>query len=463
MFAASRLGRRPKRLKEAQESSHHPTRTTPIAPYPPLSPQQLSRLSMAELQRLLQSLNGSQASHLNLQQQIFKLEQAQAGGQGQGQAGPQGEHPAHGGGDEGYASQGAESPSSSKSHSPASAPGSAGVYQPRPGEPQVPGNIYIKQEQGVDCQSGNGNCMMGQYQNPPADGSMVGMAPQGDMTYGDQYMNHNANPAGGNYIASLSSLSLSISSKVLGDTQLSPQPQGGPPPQPNSQLMPPAQVQPSLNQHYDPTRQPGQPQYQRQISQPQCPPTNVPPSHLPSQGGAQNYPTKDSQSMSSYLDPNLHQHNLNMRNNMNSMGQMPAPPVIGDTHSQSTNNVDDNSNLPQVKSETNFVPCAFSNTWSQGAANAEPQNTPDVNLNSPDIKGVETKTLMLLNSMIQEAKLIPGKERALLLEQVADTIEEQHLNTCNYTVPKLEVGMSKYREIVASKPDGQVSVMSARP
>ena len=57
--AASRLGRRPKRLKEALEQNHrsstHPI--APIVPYPPLNPQQLAQLSMAELQRLLAVVN----------------------------------------------------------------------------------------------------------------------------------------------------------------------------------------------------------------------------------------------------------------------------------------------------------------------------------------------------------------------------------------------------------------------
>lgn len=60
LFAASRLGRRPKRLKD---SSGEPKReiNVPIAPYP--SPAELYKLRMAELQRLLQQ-NGTFKSEL---------------------------------------------------------------------------------------------------------------------------------------------------------------------------------------------------------------------------------------------------------------------------------------------------------------------------------------------------------------------------------------------------------------
>ena len=59
IVAASRLGRRPKRLKEALEQNHRSSNHTvaPIVPYPPLNPQQLAQLSMAELQRLLAVVN----------------------------------------------------------------------------------------------------------------------------------------------------------------------------------------------------------------------------------------------------------------------------------------------------------------------------------------------------------------------------------------------------------------------
>jgi len=67
---ASRLGRRPKRLKESYDGNNQrpqPSTPSPIAPYPNitqiiqltnLTQQQISQLSMAELQRLLQSING---------------------------------------------------------------------------------------------------------------------------------------------------------------------------------------------------------------------------------------------------------------------------------------------------------------------------------------------------------------------------------------------------------------------
>ena len=56
MFTASRLGRRPKRLKDPNEPKHHSSGSQPIAPYP--SPSELHKLRMAELQRLLQQ-NGT--------------------------------------------------------------------------------------------------------------------------------------------------------------------------------------------------------------------------------------------------------------------------------------------------------------------------------------------------------------------------------------------------------------------
>lgn len=60
-ISASRLGRRPKRLKECGEQSKHHTANLPIAPYP--SAAELHRLRMAELQRLLQA-NGTFKSEL---------------------------------------------------------------------------------------------------------------------------------------------------------------------------------------------------------------------------------------------------------------------------------------------------------------------------------------------------------------------------------------------------------------
>ncbi|XP_064632848.1 nuclear receptor subfamily 1 group D member 2-like isoform X2 [Lineus longissimus] len=55
---ASRLGRRPKRLKVGEQSN---LKAVPkIAPYPALDPQTLSQLRMAELQRLLRATNGKQ-------------------------------------------------------------------------------------------------------------------------------------------------------------------------------------------------------------------------------------------------------------------------------------------------------------------------------------------------------------------------------------------------------------------
>ncbi|ELU11613.1 hypothetical protein CAPTEDRAFT_227484 [Capitella teleta] len=125
---ASRLGRRPKRLKEAQESaavaaaassrSHHAAN---IAPYPSLTPQQLSRLSMAELQRLLQTINGGKkAPGLNLPNNIFKLE---PGSCSSASSLPGVEGPITNNGspdsESGYSSHGSgDTPSGSKSHSP---------------------------------------------------------------------------------------------------------------------------------------------------------------------------------------------------------------------------------------------------------------------------------------------------------------------------------------------------------
>ncbi|XP_059138741.1 nuclear receptor ROR-beta-like [Physella acuta] len=79
---ASRLGRRPKRLKDASgETSRTHTTNLPIAPYP--SPQELYRLRMAELQKLLQA-NGTfkaelMQAFLSAAQQSFR-EHSKSGG-----------------------------------------------------------------------------------------------------------------------------------------------------------------------------------------------------------------------------------------------------------------------------------------------------------------------------------------------------------------------------------------------
>ena len=155
-FAASRLGRRPKRLKEAQQDYNSTPRNQqlPIAPYPPLSPQQLNRLSMSELQHLLHTLNNKQLS--SLQSPVIKVEGFQQfppstaivgvpgqllnSDQGHGQ--PQQDQPqtsSHVPGqthqpidnsrlnsvdsESGYSSSANDTPSSSKSHSPAGSQG----------------------------------------------------------------------------------------------------------------------------------------------------------------------------------------------------------------------------------------------------------------------------------------------------------------------------------------------------
>ena len=61
-FTASRLGRRPKRLKEVGEQSRSHSTNVHIAPYP-TSLQEIHRYKMAELQKLLQA-NGTFKSEL---------------------------------------------------------------------------------------------------------------------------------------------------------------------------------------------------------------------------------------------------------------------------------------------------------------------------------------------------------------------------------------------------------------
>ncbi|KAJ8301563.1 hypothetical protein KUTeg_020550 [Tegillarca granosa] len=113
---ASRLGRRPKRLKDTNETKQS-TVNLPIAPYP--SPSELYKLRMAELQRLLQQ-NGSFKSDLmqaflSAAQTSFKEHQRHGSNNNQNandnkkQARVQ---------DSGYSST--SSPGSSKSHSPLS-------------------------------------------------------------------------------------------------------------------------------------------------------------------------------------------------------------------------------------------------------------------------------------------------------------------------------------------------------
>ena len=118
IFLASRLGRRPKRLKEAGETNHRTHHTSPIAPYPPLglTPQQLSQLSMAELQRLLQSLNGHPKPSF-LPANIF-FENGSNGSSVVVLNGADVSNQSAAGSESGYSSFGGDTPSSMKSHSP---------------------------------------------------------------------------------------------------------------------------------------------------------------------------------------------------------------------------------------------------------------------------------------------------------------------------------------------------------
>lgn len=140
---ASRLGRRPKRLKESYEGSNHraqPSTPSPIAPYPNitqiiqltnLTQQQISQLSMAELQRLLQSINGHNKTNF-LPAHFFNLK-----------AEPNSEQAGASNGcavssDNGFAGfSGADTPSSMSTHSPA-----ATSFK----STQSPGSVVIKSE-----------------------------------------------------------------------------------------------------------------------------------------------------------------------------------------------------------------------------------------------------------------------------------------------------------------------------
>ncbi len=47
---------------------------------------------------------------------------------------------------------------------------------------------------------------------------------------------------------------------------------------------------------------------------------------------------------------------------------------------------------------------------------------------------------------MEEANSTPSPERQLLIDQVIDTVIEGHMDTCNYTSPKVAAGMATFQE-----------------
>ena len=121
IFPASRLGRRPKRLKDSSGSETKRETNVPIAPYP--SPSELYKLRMAELQRLLQQ-NGTFKSELmqaflSAAQVSFREHQRNNNSNDNQQKTKKNvQQGKQSGTESGYTSSTMSSPQSNKSHSP---------------------------------------------------------------------------------------------------------------------------------------------------------------------------------------------------------------------------------------------------------------------------------------------------------------------------------------------------------
>ncbi len=467
LFAASRLGRRPKRLKEAQEgASHRSHQTTPIAPYPPLSPQQLSRLSMAELQRLLQSLgrgSGMGGVTVSVQQPVLADGATVGGAKGS---------------DEGYNSQGGDTPPSIKSHSPASAPGSVGLTPATSTKEEKDlGNVCVKQEPDLGPLSPEMACMVN---------SLVGHMP-GDLNSQAMVNDRGTLPpkSSPNYIASLSSLSLSIT-----DKELEP---------PRTVTSPVANRMPSPGLAYNPGSQGGSAGfYQRQSSTG----SSISSNSAMSQSHYQRHmSTGSTSSVTSYEDldclPPIPESpycpppepfmalspdsiSINPESHFSQQAQFPGQfipdhityntmPVDTSTSTpQSTQpqNIRIDSNLPEIKSESGLSPqgtCVYSGGGggSPGQVLSIPfasQSVPfEPIVSSPShldsMPALEPSNPQLyLGGLLQRAKQTPTRDQQLLIEQTLEKVIGAHMDTCIYTADKIAEGMRKYQEMQRDGP-----------
>ena len=389
-MTASRLGRRPKRLKEAQDSSlarqHH---VANIAPYPPLTPQQLSRLSMAELQRLLQSINGGKKPSIHLPPSIFKFEpqalgnsvpEGSVGGAGNmGSPDSESGYSSHGGGD---------TPSSSKSHSPITSqvpngnpnttgmPAFSSIVLAPPQSNGVTSLVVPKAEPGLaPCQAAN---------TAPAN---VATATDPAQQFID--LNNLRNATG---------MSMSVDmAAILSDSA----------------------------HNYDTIDLPF------------------------SNGDAMNGHVMNGHVMNGHV-MNGHVMNGHVMNGhdkaLSDFGPDPqtSPPAAHPGAAPSMTASPElrfgQLKIKQEPSDSNSCSPALST----GACNLAPEEPSQEDVSTPKLSST-------IISLMQEALVPPSGERRDLITQVVDTVLEAHLTTCNYTLEKVATGMARYRKLQAAR------------
>ncbi len=461
IFTASRLGRRPKRLKEAQKrASHRSQQETPIAPYPPLSPQQLGPLSMAELQRLLQSLGRGSTCvggvTINVQQPVLTARDGATVGTK--------------GSDEGYNSQGGDTPSSINSRSPASASGSMGLTPvTSKQEDKDPGSICIpKREPDLGQLSPEVACLVN---------SLVSRMPGNLNIQSVMDRNETLPPKSSPInITSLSSLSLSNT-----DKELEP---------PRAITSRAANQMPSPGLAFNLGSQGGSGRfYQRQSS------TGSSISSAMSQSHSQRHmSTGSTSSLASYDDldclppvtesPNCplpepfmgmspDSVSITPRSHTSQPADSPShlnpdhmtynTPSSSSPQSSKAQNIRINSNLPEIKSESGLSPhktCVYS-----GGGSAQVSSTPFTlqsmpfepivcsppNLDNVPVHGPSNPQLYL-NELLQRAKQTPTTDQQLLIEQSLERVINAHMDTCIYTADKIAEGMRKFRKMQEEEP-----------
>ena len=153
--------------------------------------------------------------------------------------------------------------------------------------------------------------------------------------------------------------------------------------------------------------------------------------------------------------------------------QVPQNPLTNQGQSMDSNC--NNTNRVQVQQQNNGVNtrqvCYTNgqaspmnrNGFDADAANAnvpmqaheEPISTNDIKTESPQLGSMSAAMSPMseesiqsyqssLNNMLPEAKLDPVGDRLKLVEQVIETVVQAHLDTCNYTAEKVQIGLQSY-------------------
>ena len=414
LVSASRLGRRPKRLKESANEAGCPTRPphanpSPIAPYPPnhtsLTPQQLSQMSMAELQRLLQSINGHKAPNF-LPGHLFNLKTEPAGAAVSITDTSACTMTSNTDSESGYSSYGGDTPSSAKSHSPVAS--------------QVPVTLSatVKTEQQM-CAMNNGHSLHphAQYMmtaHSPSQQSQQLQQPQQQLQQqvGEQHLQHSIH--------------------------LHQQQQ-----QQHQQHLHPHQQHPALlPEHALPkTLMPPTGQKVNMMAPPL--PSHVPTTTLSQQQQQQHHHQQHSQHQAQ--QEQLKQQQRQEEHLQHQQHQQAEPhayptsrePVMPEPSSYMTS--------PQIKTE----PDAFF-TMESMDMDVQPMSMTH-----------EHTSMAYWKQAICEARQPPNKERQGLIYQVIETVTDAHKATCIYTSDKVAAGMERYQRILDAN-NGMVSIFINR-